>query len=285
MEEILNDFLVETTEGLLAVEQQILQLEKEPENLALVNDIFRVLHTIKGTCGFLGLNRLQQIAHSSENIVGKVREQALELDNDTLSILFEAIDRIKEIVDDLSKGKPEGAEDVDEILKLRLDTCARKQKSVAQTFMDRKPAPVVEQKEEQIVEQNKALPLAENLVAEETQVIVNEPEYLQPIDTVVFAPDSEIITQPEETNNVLTTIVEPAEELQAEQVIQSEPLVVQPVLNNVNSIRVDTKAIDHLIDLASDIVLLRNQLMQVGKNSNDHNLNTLLVRLNASASQ
>lgn len=238
MEEIFKDFIIETNAGLLAVEQQMLQLEKEPENLELVNDIFLVMHTIKGTCGFLGLNRLQQIAHSSENIFSKVRDQALDIDEDTLSILFEAIERIKVIVDDLSKGKPEGAEDVDEILKLRLDTCARKQKSVAQTFMDRKPAPAVEQNEEQVLE--------ESLVEEETPVTVSELQYVQPIDTVVFAPESAVVNDIQVDDNS-ANIVESLEEPQYEQAIQPELLVTEPVVNHESSTLVDVDAILNFI--------------------------------------
>lgn len=280
MEEILNDFLAETNEGLLAVEQQMLQLEKEPTNIEAVNDIFRVLHTIKGTCSLLGLNRLQQIAHYSESIFGKVREHALELDEDTLNILFEAIDRIKEIINELSKGEPEGDEAVDEILKLRLDTCARKQKSVAQTFRDNAPEPVIEEIAQPVLEIN--------VIEEETPTFEEEPQYLQPIDTVVFTPD-EIHSNEEllENNDPIVAVESLILKSQDEQLVMppEKLAITEPVLHKVNSIRVDMNAIDHLIDLASEIVLLRNQLMQVGKNSNDTNLNALLTRLNASASQ
>ena len=73
-EEILNDFLVECSEGLGKLDQDFVVLEKEPANSALIGSIFRTIHTIKGTCGFLGLPKLENVAHGTENILSKMRD-------------------------------------------------------------------------------------------------------------------------------------------------------------------------------------------------------------------
>ncbi len=123
MDDLLADFITETHDGLGEIDQQLLGLEQDPSNLDIIRDIFRVLHTIKGTCGFLGLERLQKLAHAAENVFGKMREEQLQLNEDILSVLFDAVDRLKEITDALENGEPEGDSGPDGEIISRLDAC------------------------------------------------------------------------------------------------------------------------------------------------------------------
>ena len=72
MDDLLRDFLTETAESLSVLDQELVKLEQNPEDPKLLSSIFRIVHTIKGTCGFLGLPRLEAVAHASENVLGKV---------------------------------------------------------------------------------------------------------------------------------------------------------------------------------------------------------------------
>ena len=72
-EELLAEFLTESNENLASIEEQLLDLEADPGNAETVDSIFRVIHTVKGSCGFLGLKGLEKVAHSAENLLGKVR--------------------------------------------------------------------------------------------------------------------------------------------------------------------------------------------------------------------
>lgn len=74
MDELLRDFLTETVESLDSVDAQLVQLEREPNNRQVLANIFRLVHTIKGTCGFLGLPRLEALAHAAESLMGKFRD-------------------------------------------------------------------------------------------------------------------------------------------------------------------------------------------------------------------
>ena len=74
MDDLLADFLAETTEGLVAVDDALLRLERAPGERGPVAEIFRIVHTIKGTCGFLGLPRLESVAHAAENVLGRWRD-------------------------------------------------------------------------------------------------------------------------------------------------------------------------------------------------------------------
>ena len=73
MDDLLGDFLAETTESLDLVDNQLVQFEQDPNNSQILDNIFRLVHTIKGTCGFLGLPRLESVAHAAENLMDRFR--------------------------------------------------------------------------------------------------------------------------------------------------------------------------------------------------------------------
>jgi len=110
MDDIINDFLTETKEGLERLDNEIVELEKFPDKMELIGSIFRVMHTIKGTCGFLGLERLEKIAHAGENLMDKFRSNSLKITPHKISIILKAIDKIKEIINSLEQSgkEPEG---------------------------------------------------------------------------------------------------------------------------------------------------------------------------------
>ncbi|MGB7020747.1 MAG: Hpt domain-containing protein, partial [Xanthobacteraceae bacterium] len=74
MDELLRDFLTETGESLDLVDAQLVRFEQEPNNGGILGNIFRLVHTIKGTCGFLGLSRLETLTHAAESLMGKFRD-------------------------------------------------------------------------------------------------------------------------------------------------------------------------------------------------------------------
>lgn len=110
MDELLKDFLTETAEHIEGAEQQILQFEKEPSNAALIASVFRLVHTIKGTCSFLGLQRLQRVAHAAETVMGLIRDGATPTQG-TISLILSAIDRIKSILHEISSHGAESPGD------------------------------------------------------------------------------------------------------------------------------------------------------------------------------
>ncbi|MCH8830972.1 MAG: Hpt domain-containing protein, partial [Planctomycetes bacterium] len=97
-DEILQEFLAESWENLSQLNTEIVLLEKEPGNRELLASIFRTIHTIKGSCGFIGLDRLGKIAHSGENVLGKMREGVLDVSTSAISLILRAIDVIKELL-------------------------------------------------------------------------------------------------------------------------------------------------------------------------------------------
>jgi len=101
MKEILADFLAESTEMLEALDQHFIQLESDPNNTDLLNEIFRVMHSMKGSAGFLGFNHLVEVAHQGESLLNMLRNGDMSVTKSVMDIIFEAIDIIKLIQTDI----------------------------------------------------------------------------------------------------------------------------------------------------------------------------------------
>ena len=97
MDDLIADFLTETSENIADLDVALLKLERTPDDQDTLSLIFRLVHTIKGTCGFLGLPRLEHVAHAAENVLGKVRDGVLTATPDTVTLVLAALDRIKAI--------------------------------------------------------------------------------------------------------------------------------------------------------------------------------------------
>jgi two-component system chemotaxis sensor kinase CheA len=111
MDDLLADFLTETHEGLTALDAALLRLERTPDDQPTLSEVFRLVHTIKGTCGFLGLSRLEAVAHAAENVLGRYREGSLPVTAAGISLILSALDRIKAIVAGLEATGAEPAGD------------------------------------------------------------------------------------------------------------------------------------------------------------------------------
>jgi two-component system chemotaxis sensor kinase CheA len=110
MDDLLSEFLTETCENLSVLDLELVKLEQNPNDPELLGNIFRLVHTIKGTCGFLGLPRLEAVAHAGENVLGKIRDGDLQVTPEAISLVLAALDRIKTILAALeaTEAEPEG---------------------------------------------------------------------------------------------------------------------------------------------------------------------------------
>ena len=110
MDDLLSEFLAETNEALDTLDSELVALEQRPDDPALLGDIFRLIHTIKGTCGFLELRRLELVAHAAEDVLGLVRDGELQVTPHAVSLILAAIDRIKLLIAHIGEHgvEPEG---------------------------------------------------------------------------------------------------------------------------------------------------------------------------------
>ncbi|MCA3408064.1 MAG: chemotaxis protein CheA, partial [Roseomonas sp.] len=223
MDDLLTDFLTETHEGLSAVDEALLRLERAPDDAPTLAEVFRQVHTIKGTCGFLGLARLEKVAHSAETILGLYRDGSLKVTPQGITLIFAAVDAIRHIVLELEQHgqEPEGD---DSAVIAALDATARGESDV--------PATRPEVKAEAPVE---AAPIAAPIATA--------------APTAPRAPEA------------------PAEAQQAESAAAQQ------------TIRVSVEVLEDLMTLVSELVLTRNQLMQLARVSSDSQISVPLQRL------
>src|SRR5579871_4672907 len=111
MDELLRDFLTETSESLDRVDAELVRFEQEPNNTQILSNIFRLVHTIKGTCGFLALSRLETLTHAAETLMGKFRD-GMPVTADAVSLILSTLDRIKTILSGIEslEREPEGSD-------------------------------------------------------------------------------------------------------------------------------------------------------------------------------
>src|SRR6478609_8981466 len=108
MDDLLREFLTETNESLDVVDVELVKFEADPNNTKVLDNIFRLVHTIKGTCGFLGLPRLEALAHAAETLMGKFRD-GTSVTASAVSLVLATIDRIKDILSWLERSEAEPA--------------------------------------------------------------------------------------------------------------------------------------------------------------------------------
>src|ERR1700688_4552442 len=91
-QEVIREFLVESHENLSRLDRELVELEKTPKDAAMLASIFRTIHTIKGTCGFLAFSTLERIAHQAENLLSQLRDGQRELSPALVSLVLETVD-------------------------------------------------------------------------------------------------------------------------------------------------------------------------------------------------
>ena len=233
MDELLQDFLAESAEHLEAAGAQIVAFERDPSDARLIADVFRFVHTIKGTCGFLGLARLAKVAHAAESSLGRLRDGAAATP-ELVSLILAAVDRIKFILGELerSQQEPEG-DDADLIAEL---TSQMPPKASAPA-----PAPA-------------------------------------PAPPVAAAPEPVVSAAPVEPPRVPP---EPPPPAPAEGGKEIAPTRASDRRRREESIRVAVPAIERIMDLVTELVLTRNQLLDSARGRADEATLGSLQRLSA----
>ena len=226
-DDLISDFLTETNESIADLDVALVKLERTPDDKETLSLIFRLVHTIKGTCGFLGLPRLEHVAHAGENVLGKIRDGVLTATPDTVTLVLAGLDRIKLIVNGLAATGTEPAGDDSELVSA-LDAAASGQA----------PKP----------------PTVQAAVAEAEP----EPDEPPALEQPPPAPVVEAKAPPPPT---------------AADVAPGEPVATN------QTIRVTVDVLEDLMTLVSELVLTRNQLLQLSRTQENTGFTVPLQRL------
>jgi two-component system, chemotaxis family, sensor kinase CheA len=249
MDDLLKEFLIETNESLDTVDVELVRFEQDPNNAEILGNIFRLVHTIKGTCGFIGLPRLEALAHAAENLMSKFRDGTMAVTGETVTLILFSIDRIKDILVQLEKNErePEGS-DADLIRALEHVT---QQGSSAPG--DKRPTPVP---------QNLGRPLqpGEVTLEELERVFLETPG---PAPVAAAKP--------------VTPIKSPVKDEQTTDDDAEKDKPDTPLANQ--SIRVNVDTLETLMTMVSELVLTRNQLLDIVRRHDDSEFKVPLQRL------
>jgi two-component system, chemotaxis family, sensor kinase CheA len=116
VDDLVQEFLVESNENLDRVDTELVKLESDPGSVELLASIFRGVHSIKGACGFLGFNKLQALAHAGENLLSKLRDGALVLTPEISSALLATVDGIRQMLATIASTEQDGEETYTEVI-------------------------------------------------------------------------------------------------------------------------------------------------------------------------
>jgi len=261
MDDLLSEFLTETTENLSVLDLELVKLEQNPNDPALLSNIFRLVHTIKGTCGFLGLPRLESVAHAAENVLGKIRDNELAVSPEAISLILESLDCVKTIMAALEATESEPAGD-DSALIGRLNRLASGEAVPAKAAPAKAAAPA-------------PAPAAAPAPApkQEEPVAVDSDELQAAFDAAGALPAVTAAAPLAAIDE--TPSVEEAHAAASRQPAESgkEPSVAG------QSIRVNVDLLENLMTMVSELVLTRNQLMQILRSQKDSEFTTPLQRL------
>ncbi len=253
MDDLLSEFLEEANESLTKLDQEFIVLEKNPEDEKIVGSIFRVMHTIKGTAGFLGFERLQKIAHAAENIMDKVRGKEIPVNPDLISLILEAVDAIKALVEGIEQGGAEPDLDFTELAKTINAYAASGGKKVA--------APAAKKGAE-----NKTPDLDEPIDFDpipadyaEVEAVNKTPDLDEPIDFDPIPADYADDTKP----------LAPVSEEQKKKAVDAGLKAMESgdkrsgKSSSQQGVRVSLDVLENLMQLTGELVLTRNQLLQL----------------------
>ena len=278
MDDLLREFLTETSESLDTVDNQLVRFEQDPNNAKILDNIFRLVHTIKGTCGFLGLPRLEALAHAGETLMGKFRD-GMPVTSEAVSLILASIDRIKEILAELeaTEAEPEGT-DQDLIVKLQemveRGMAAMSAQAPAQLVA---PAPVVAAAPK--VEQGTLVPQILERQLRPGEVSLDELERAFQETAIEVAAPPIAPVQPVVAEK---PVAAPAKEKKAvksaaKSVVEVDVPEADKIANQ--SIRVNVDTLEHLMTMVSELVLTRNQLLEISRRNDDTEFKVPLQRL------
>nr|WP_211660869.1 chemotaxis protein CheA [Modestobacter muralis] len=293
MDDIVEEFLVESHENLDQLDQDLVALEQDPRSRDRLSSIFRTIHTIKGTSGFLAFNRLEEVAHVGENLLSRLRDGALDLTPSRTSALLMMTDIIRALLAAIEATGGEGTVEVADTVAVLAAALEDVPTPAAETAVVEAAEAVVAA--ESVVEAAEA-PAAASVKAEKpaakrapakrasrAKAAVPAPAPVPAMETVAApAPVAAMPSAPPVTPPPAAAPA-PAAPLAPEPGTAEAGPKARGVADS--TIRVDVDLLDNLMLLVGELVLTRNQIVQYAGRQDDQDLVRASQRLNLIASE
>jgi two-component system, chemotaxis family, sensor kinase CheA len=312
MDDLLSEFLTETAESLETVDIELVRFEADPTDKATLNNIFRLVHTIKGTCGFIGLPRLEAVAHAGETLLGRFRDGRLDVTPPAVTLVLASIDQIKEILSHLEASGVEPDGD-DSALIARLEAAAEGDfgEGATQATAKAPVKPELKAEPEPKPEPKPVAPVANDTVPPPPDGDANarwdadQGRYLRPGEVSLADLEAAFHSTAVESEDAYPSAMDEAEAVEPVQVAHVVPagtvaatpaprpgVIPANVLADPDeggrrgegglanqSIRVSVDVLEDLMTMVSELVLTRNQLMQMVRHLDDSEFKIPLQRL------
>ena len=277
-QEILQDFLVESFELVEKLDEDLVELESNPEDLELLNGIFRVAHTVKGASSFLNMDVLTHLTHHMENILNKARHGELVITPDVMDVILESVDLMKQLLETIRDTSTDAGVDVSECV-ARLDKIDGGDGNVETP--ESSAAPI---EQEEVVEETSSSsddePDYENMSDEDVEAEIERllaerqaedkakrEAKIASGESVPEAPPSP--EEVEEENDIPEPVAAPvaAKNTSAKKEDfkddSSKAAPAKKTQTVEQTIRVDVKRLDHLMNLIGELVLAKNRLIKI----------------------
>ncbi|MFD0481909.1 chemotaxis protein CheA [Kineococcus sp. GCM10028916] len=276
MDEIVQEFLVESYENLDQLDSDLVALEQQPGSRELLASVFRTIHTIKGTSGFLAFSRLEAVAHVGENLLARLRDGQIVMTPVTTDVLLRMVDTIRELLSKIEANHTEDGVEVAAVVA-----------AIRAVLDGEEPVlPAADGAGVEVVSAPPAAPVA--APAPEPEPVVEAPVAETP---VVEAPVAEIpvevAPEPEPTPEPVAEVPAPAPAAAAPAAAPAGGGGAPPEKASAaeSTIRVDVELLESLVRQAGELVLARNQILQRAGALRDEDLTRACHRLNLVASE
>src|SRR6478736_1675595 len=282
MDEIVREFLVESHENLDQLDQDLVALESEPGSRSLIASVFRTIHTIKGTSGFLAFSRLERVAHAGENLLVELRDGRRSMDQATTDVLLRLVDTIREILRAIEVEGGEGGVEIDAVIAAieaiqAIEPGAEPAAEAVAPAAEVAAAPAVPEP----VAEPEPVPAAPVAAAPAAPAVVPAPAPAPAVEAVAPAPVAAPVAPATPPAPAPTPAPAPA----------AAPAAPTEELGSLRggaadaSIRVDVDLLDALMRQVGELVLARNQISRLAGGTDDVDLARSAQRLNLIAGE
>lgn len=249
--EILNDFLTETSEMIDGLDQKFVELETQPDNKDLLNEIFRAMHSMKGSAGFLGFTHLVDVTHRAESILNKLRQGEMAVVPEIITVILETVDTVKLIMAEIRSSGTDTKIPVESMSQKLDDILAGKFSAAPAAASAPIAAPAPEP----------AKPAAAPPPPQLGEILVNEGlATKEQVFDALTAQSKQ--PEPKQALGELLVAARAISEKALDQALQKQEK--QPKGEEDQTIRVETRRLDSVMNLVGELVLGRNRLIKIG---------------------
>lgn len=286
MQEIMEDFLIEAFEMVEQLDQDLVELENNPEDLDLLNRIFRVAHTIKGSSSFLNFDVLTHLTHNMEDVLNKARRGELKITSDIMDVILESIDLMKALLNVIRDNGTDADSGIDVGDCVKRLQAISKGESINEALSETEDIKKAKEDSDVSKEDNSNINEAEETQkTDSTSDTTEEPDYSNMSPEEIEAEIARLLAKrqeedkkrraekkKEETQQTTQKSTPSTPEEKEKSVAHNPPKASQKTVDGGQkapsvavepTVRVDVKRLDHLMNLIGELVLGKNRLISI----------------------